>query len=135
MPQPLVGFCSGHAPPVTSVTRSTKPEIEFSEKLTCQTPQATPSLSRPTCISTSPVSNSFQAFYPYDPKFEIPLRHSSRSSTPLRVPSPRSTSTLHSSQVTSNPLYRPAQIDPAGKPVDAFIDRLIDHQETVFASQ
>ena len=32
-------------------------------------------------------------------------------------------------QVKSNPLHRPAQVDPAGKPVDAFIVRLVDGQK------
>lgn len=112
---------------------STKPEIGYSEGLSSQTPQDIPLLSRPTCVSTSPaVSNSFQAYSPHVPKFESPLNYSCPSSTSLWGPSSRSTLTPHSSQVTSNPLHQPAQVDPTGEPVDAFIDRLIDGQETVF---
>ena len=123
-----------YAPPVTSVTWSTKAEIEYPERLSSQTPQDIPLSSRPTCVSTSPaVSNSFQAYYPHDPKFESPLNHSFPSSTPLWGPSSRSTSTPHSSRVKSNPLHRPAQVDPTGEPVDASIDRLIDGQQIVFA--
>ena len=133
-PQPLVGYSNIYAPPVTSVTWSTKPEIKYPERLSSQTPQDIPLSSRPTCVSTSPaVSNSFQAYSPHDPKFESPLNHSFPSSTPLWGPSSRSTSTPYSSRVKSNPLHRPAQVDPRGEPVDAFIDRLIDGQETVFA--
>ena len=133
-PQPLVGYSNIYAPPVTSVTWSTKPEIKYPERLSSQTPQDIPLSSRPTCVSTSPaVSNSFQAYFPHDPKFESPLNHSFPSSTPLWGPSSRSTSTPHSSRVKSNPLHRPVQVDPRGEPVDAFIDRLIDGQETVFA--
>ena len=131
--QPSVGYSNLYEPPVTSVTWSTKPEIEYSERLSSQTPQDIPLLSGPTCVSTSPaVSNSFQAYSPHDPKFESPLNHSCPSSTSLWGPSSRSTSTPHTSQVKSNPLHRPAKVDPTGELVDAFIDRLIDGQETVF---
>lgn len=91
--------------------------------------------SRPTCVSTSPAaSNSFEAYSPHDPKFESPLNHSCPSSTPSWVPSSRSTSTPHSSQVKSNPLHRPVQVDPTGESVDSYIDRLIDGQETAFST-
>ena len=119
--QPLIGYSSGYAPPFTSVTWSTKPEIECSEKLSSKTPQVIPSLSSPTCVCASPaVINSFQACSPHDPKLESRLNHSCPSCTPLWGPSPRSTSTPHSSQFKS---------DPAGdEPVDTFIDRLIKIQ-------
>ena len=132
----MVGYSNLYAPPVTSVTWSTKHQIKYSERLNSQTPQDIPLLSRPTCVSTSPaVSNSFQAHSPHDPKFASPLNHSFPSSTPLWCPSSRRTSTLHSSQIKSNPLHGPAQVDPTGEPVDAIIDRLIDDQETVFAAR
>ena len=90
---------------------------------------------RPTCVSASPsVSNSFQACSPGHPKFDCPLNHPCSSSTPLWAPSHRTTTTPQSSQVKSNPLHRPAQVDPVGEPVDAFIDRLVDGQETVFTA-
>ena len=133
LPQPLVGYSSGYTPPVTSVTWSTKPEIECSEKLSSQTPQAIPLLWSPASVSTSPVVR-FPSLFPSWSKFESPLNHPCPSSTPLWDPSSRSSSTPHSSQVKINPLHRLAQVDPTGEPVNAFIDRLIDGQETVFAA-
>ena len=133
-PQQLTGYStSGYASPVTSVSWSTTLEMERSEKLSGQTRQLIPSLLRPTYVSASPsVSNSFQACSPGHPKFDSPLNHPCSSSAPLWTPKPRSTSTPQSSQVKSNPLHRPAQVHPVGEPVDTFINRLVDGQETVF---
>ena len=105
-PQQLTGYSSGYASPVTSVSWSTKLEIEHSEKMSSQTPQVIPSLLRPTCVIASPsVSNSFQACSPGHHKFDSPLNHPCSSSTPLWAPSPSSTSTPQSTQVKSNPLH------------------------------
>ena len=128
--QQLTGYSSGYASPVTSVSWSTKPEMERSEKLSGQIPQIIPSLLRPAYVSASPsVSNSFQACSSGHPKLDSPLNHPCSSSTPLWTPRPEGTSTPQSSQVKSNTMHRPAQVDP----VDAFIDRLVDGQETVYS--